>query len=188
MRSRPKTWPTIRTIIENRINQYGVAEPVVQTQGSDRVVVEIPGVTDVEAVRKLIGSTGLLHFVPIPKGTQGIGQGTHLGTDLPACPDNLQAITTPCVLFNGDQLASAAAGVDATTAQRVVNFTLKGDAATLFDKFAQVAFAGNNSPSNQHSPSSSTATSSPRRQSTPSVPAARVRSAAPSRPRTSPTS
>src|SRR3954453_23532997 len=34
----------IRTIIENRINQYGVSEPVVQTQGSDRVVVEIPGV------------------------------------------------------------------------------------------------------------------------------------------------
>ena len=40
-----ETWPTIRTIIENRINQYGVAEPVVQTQGSDRIVVEIPGVT-----------------------------------------------------------------------------------------------------------------------------------------------
>ena len=39
---------TIRTIIENRINQYGVAEPVVQTQGTDRIVVEIPGVTDVE--------------------------------------------------------------------------------------------------------------------------------------------
>src|SRR3954469_20131214 len=49
---------TIRTIIENRINQYGVAEPVVQTQGTDRVVVEIPGVNDVEAARGLIGWTG----------------------------------------------------------------------------------------------------------------------------------
>ena len=139
----------IKTIIENRINQYGVAEPVVQTQGSDRIVVEIPGVTDVEAVRSLIGSTGLLQFVPIPRGTTGIGQGTHLGTDLPSCPDNLQTITAACVLFNGDQLASAAAGVDSTTAQRVVNFTLKGNGATLFDKFAQVAFSGNNSPNNE---------------------------------------
>ena len=140
---------TIRTIIENRINQYGVAEPVVQTQGSDRIVVEIPGVNDVEAVRRLIGSTGLLQFVPIPKGTTGISQGTSLGTNLPACPDNLQTITTPCVLFNGDQLASAAAGVDSTTGQRVVNFTLKSQGATLFDKFAQVAFQGSNSGSNQ---------------------------------------
>ena len=42
----PTTWQTIRTIIENRINQYGVAEPIVQTQGSDRIIVEIPGVSD----------------------------------------------------------------------------------------------------------------------------------------------
>ncbi|HEY7024013.1 MAG TPA: protein translocase subunit SecD [Candidatus Limnocylindrales bacterium] len=141
---------TIRTIIENRINQYGVAEPVVQTQGSDRVVVEIPGVTDVEAVRQLIGSTGLLQFVPIPKNyATAVGQGTHLGTDLPACPDDLSSITTPCVLFNGDQLASAAAGVDSTTGQRVVNFTLKGPGSTLFDKYASVAYVGPNSASNQ---------------------------------------
>src|SRR3990172_4188468 len=47
----------IRTIIENRINQFGVAEPIVQTQGSDRIVVEIPGVTNEQEVRALIGST-----------------------------------------------------------------------------------------------------------------------------------
>ena len=141
---------TIRTIIENRINQYGVAEPVVQTQGSDRVVVEIPGVSDVEAVRQLIGSTGLLQFVPIPKNyATAVGQGTHLGTDLPACPTDLTTITTPCVLFNGDQLASAASGIDSTSGQRVVNFTLKGPGADLFDKFANVAYVGPNSASNQ---------------------------------------
>src|SRR5688500_15752288 len=53
---------TIRTIIENRINQYGVAEPIVQTQGNDRIVVEIPGVTNEQDVRGLIGSTGRLDF------------------------------------------------------------------------------------------------------------------------------
>src|SRR3954451_23055253 len=138
----------IRTIIENRINQYGVAEPVIQTQGTDRIVVEIPGVNDVEAVRGLIGSTGLLQFVPIPRGTTGVGQGTSLGTALPPCPESLANITQPCVLFNGDQLASAAPGFD-QTGQRVVQFTLKGAGATLFDKFAAVAFSGNNSPNNQ---------------------------------------
>src|SRR3954452_5443476 len=130
---------TIRTIIENRINQYGVAEPVIQTKGTDRIVAEVPGVNDVEAVRGLIGTTGLLHFVPIPRGTTGVGQGTSLGTALPPCPESLSNITQPCVLFNGDQLASAAPGFD-QQGQRVVQFTLKGEGATLFDKFAAVAF------------------------------------------------
>ena len=138
----------IRTIIENRINQYGVAEPIVQTQGTDRIVVEIPGVNDVEAVRGLIGSTGLLQFVPIPRGTTGVNQGTSLGTSLPPCPESLTTIAQPCVLFNGDQLASAAPGFNDTN-QRVVDFTLKAEGAALFDKFAGVAFRGNNSPDNQ---------------------------------------
>jgi protein-export membrane protein SecD len=138
----------IRTIIENRINQYGVAEPIVQTQGTDRIVVEIPGVNDVEAVRGLIGSTGLLQFVPIPRGTTGVSQGSSLGTTLPACPESLTSITQPCVLFNGDQLASAAPGFD-QTGQRVVEFTLKSGGAALFDKFAGVAFQGTNSPNNE---------------------------------------
>src|SRR5687767_6645153 len=75
---------TIRTIIENRINLFGVAEPLVQTQGSDRIVVEIPGVTNQDEVRDLIGSTGLLQFVPIPRGTQGVTDGSILPTNLPA--------------------------------------------------------------------------------------------------------
>jgi preprotein translocase subunit SecD len=140
---------TIRTIIENRINQYGVAEPLVQTQGSDRIVVEIPGVTNEQDVRKLIGSTGRLDFVPIPKGQTGISQGTILGTSLPGCPTDLKTITTPCVLFSGDQIETASAGFTGTTNQRAVDFTLKGPGAALFDKFAAIAFAGNDSPSNE---------------------------------------
>jgi preprotein translocase subunit SecD len=139
----------IRTIIENRINQYGVAEPIVQTQGNDRIVVEIPGVSNEQDVRDLIGSTGRLDFVPIPRNSNPVTDGQALGTNLPNCPENLQAITTPCVLFSGDQLASAAAGIDPTTNQRVVSFTLRDQGAVLFDRFADVGFVGLNSPQNQ---------------------------------------
>jgi preprotein translocase subunit SecD len=139
----------IRTIIENRINQYGVAEPIVQTQGSDRIVVEIPGVTNEQDVRDLIGSTGRLDFVPIPRGQGGVTEGQVLGTDLPDCPENLAAITVPCVLFSGNELASAAAAVNPTTSQRVVDFTLREEGARRFDEFARVAFRGQNSPDNQ---------------------------------------
>ncbi len=128
---------TIRTIIENRINQYGVAEPIVQTQGSDRITVEIPGVNDVDSVRKLIGSTGRLDFVPIPAGTTGIGQGTVLGTSLPDCAPNTTTFTAPCVLFSGDQVSSAVAGQNGTTGQKAVDFTLNGTGATRFATYSR---------------------------------------------------
>src|SRR5687767_3282488 len=108
----------IRTIIENRINQYGVAEPIVQTQGSDRVVVEIPGVANPEEVRNLIGSTGRLEFVPIPADMQGIGQGVQI-------PPNL----TP--LFGGEELVVARPGFDQQN-RRAVEFELASRGAQLF--------------------------------------------------------
>jgi preprotein translocase subunit SecD len=128
---------TIQTIIENRINQYGVSEPIVQTQGTDRIVVQIPGVTDVDTVRKLIGSTGRLDFVPIPASTTGVDQGTVLGTSLPACAPNTTTFSAECVLFSGDQIASAAAGSSQTTGQRAVDFTLKGTGSTLFANYSR---------------------------------------------------
>ena len=47
----------IRDIIENRVNRPGVSEPVVVVQGSDRIVIELPGVSDVDSVRRLVGQT-----------------------------------------------------------------------------------------------------------------------------------
>jgi preprotein translocase subunit SecD len=114
---------TIRTIIENRINQYGVAEPVVQTQGSDRLVVEIPGVNDVEAVRQLIGSTGRLDFVEVPPARASeVVEGSQIPSDLN-------------VIFSGDKIATAAPGFT-QTGQRAVDVTLTSEGAALFDQYA----------------------------------------------------
>ena len=62
---------TIRDIIERRVNSTGVAEPLVQTQGSDRIIVELPGVSDPDAIRALLGTTGRLDFIPLPAETYG---------------------------------------------------------------------------------------------------------------------
>lgn len=51
-----------REIVRNRIDQYGVAEPTIQTQGGRRIVVELPGVSDKDRVRKLLKGTALLEF------------------------------------------------------------------------------------------------------------------------------
>src|SRR4029077_6141208 len=56
----------VKGIIERRVNATGVSEPVVVTSGTDRIVVEVPGISDTAAIRKLVGQTGQLQFVPIP--------------------------------------------------------------------------------------------------------------------------
>src|SRR3954466_10090531 len=65
-----------KTTIDNRINQYGVPEPLIQpTSTGYRIVVELPGVDDAERVRRLIKSTAFLEFrvVKVPKGGGGVG-------------------------------------------------------------------------------------------------------------------
>ena len=106
----------IRDIVERRVNQTGVAEPVVTTQGTDRIVVELPGVEDPDSVRSLIGQTGQLQFVPIPDDATAIGDGQTI--DYPA-------------LFSGVEIESATIGSD-QTGQRTVNFVLKSEGARMF--------------------------------------------------------
>jgi protein-export membrane protein SecD len=49
-------------ILRNRVDQFGVAEPIIQQQGSDRIVIQLPGVTDKERAISLVGQTALLEF------------------------------------------------------------------------------------------------------------------------------
>jgi preprotein translocase subunit SecD len=103
----------IKDIIERRVNTTGVSEPVVVVQGDDRVVIELPGITDVESVRRLVGQTGKLDFVPL--GTTQATDGQVL--DLKQYPP----------LFSGDQLDSAAVGRDPQSGGLTVTFVLKND-------------------------------------------------------------
>ena len=113
----------IKDIVERRVNSTGVSEPVVTTQGSDRVVVELPGVTDPEAMRKLIGQTGLLDFVPLGSTQATAGQ--------------ILDPTQYPPLFSGDQVSSATVGQD-QNGRPAVDFVLKSDGA---NKFAQYTAA-----------------------------------------------
>jgi preprotein translocase subunit SecD len=113
----PGDMSVIKDIIERRVNTTGVSEPVVTTQGADRVVVELPGVTDPEAVRKLVGATGRLDFVPL--GSTQVQQGQTI--DLKTYPP----------LFSGDQVSSATVGTD-QNGRPAVDFVLKSDGAKLF--------------------------------------------------------
>ena len=111
----------VKQIIERRVNATGVSEPVVVTSGTDRIVVEVPGVSDTAAIRKLVGATGQLAFVPIPSGETPPSQGQKM--------DLSQAKYAP--LFTGTELASANIGSD-KNGQRAVDFVLKDNGKNLF--------------------------------------------------------
>ncbi|HET8786303.1 MAG TPA: protein translocase subunit SecD [Candidatus Limnocylindrales bacterium] len=100
----------IRDIIERRVNTTGVSEPVVVVQGDDRVVIELPGISDVDSVRRLVGQTGKLDFIPLGQTQASDGQ----VLDLKQFPP----------LFSGDQIESAAVGQDQTRGL-TVTFKLK---------------------------------------------------------------
>ena len=112
----------VKGIIERRVNATGVSEPQVVTAGTDRIVVEVPGVSDTAAIRKLVGQTGQLEFVPITKGSPQVNQGQVL---------DLSQYT---ILFGGEQVTSANPGSD-RNGGRAVNFNLKPGGADLFSKY-----------------------------------------------------
>ena len=117
----PNDLNVIRTIIENRVNSTGVAEPVITVQGSDRIVVELPGVSDLNAIQKLVGQTGQLEFVP-------------LGSTPKVKGDVIDPKQFPA-LFNGTELSSATIATNGQTNQRVVTFQLKDNGAKLFAQY-----------------------------------------------------
>jgi preprotein translocase subunit SecD len=121
---------TIKQIVENRVNTTGVAEPVVQTQGADRIVVELPGVDDPGPIRELLGTTGRLDFVPLPP--EKYGTRTTQGAFQAVQDQPLPTQETP--LFSGDQIDQAFASQDQNGA-RAVGFRLKGEGARLFGDY-----------------------------------------------------
>jgi protein-export membrane protein SecD len=121
----------VKGIIERRVNATGVAEPVVVTSGTDRIVVEVPGLSDTAAIRRLVGQTGQLQFVPIPTAMTPPAPQTPLDmTNAPPCPTT-DSPTAPCVLFGGEELASANVGAD-EQGRRTVTFVLKETGKNLF--------------------------------------------------------
>jgi protein-export membrane protein SecD len=125
----PRLLEQTRTIIENRVNATGVAEPIVTAQGADRISVELPGLPAeyIDEVRSLIGTTGVLEFLPVPAALQGsVGKGP--------LPDGMTDIEP---LFSGSEVASASTMEDPTTHEIVVDLRLNDTGARLFDDYAK---------------------------------------------------
>ena len=128
---------TIRDIIERRVNSTGVSEPIVVVQGTDRVVVELPGATDREAIERLVGQTGQLNFIALPAARYGTATTNTGGANGVVDGQPLPNDPTLVPLFDGTHLTGANPGVDQTTNQPVVAFTLDDTASKLFADYTR---------------------------------------------------
>lgn len=127
-----------RTIIENRVNATGVTEPNVQTAGADRITIELPGAADRAEIEQLVGTTGRLDFVPIPRQwAQSVAPGGPLPPGMDPTPDTpfTNEDIAKIAIFGGDQIAAARPGTD-PVGKPAVDLELKARGADLFDEYA----------------------------------------------------
>ena len=126
-------------IIRRRLDPEGTKEPVIQRQGSDRVLVQLPGVDDPEAVKRLLGRTAKLTFQLVDNrmtAAEAIDRGrTPPGTILlqSASDDGRSYVVEKRVMVSGEMLDGASAGIDQNN-RPAVNFALNTVGARKFGK------------------------------------------------------
>lgn len=102
------------TTLHNRVNELGVAEPVIQQQGQDRIIVQLPGVQDTARAKDIIGRTATLESrLADPVKTYLLaGEAPPPGADVFRTGDGRQVVFKRSVIFSGDRITSASASFD----------------------------------------------------------------------------
>ncbi|MGB7289947.1 MAG: protein translocase subunit SecD [Candidatus Macondimonas sp.] len=114
--------------LRNRINELGVAEPVVQQQGRDRIVVQLPGVQDTARAKEILGATATLEFRLVDMDADAAqaartGQ-VPVGDKLYKHRDGFPVLLKRELIVTGDQLVDASSGFDGQSGGPSVNVTL----------------------------------------------------------------
>jgi len=125
------------TTLHNRINELGVSEPVIQQQGLDRIVVELPGVQDTAKAKDILGRTATLEVRMVDEssearaaeaGTAAVPFGSERFLERSGQP----VIVKKQVILTGENLTDAQPGFDSQTHEAVVNLTLDAKGARIF--------------------------------------------------------
>ncbi|WP_306574234.1 protein translocase subunit SecD [Oligella urethralis] len=122
--------------LHNRINELGVAEPVIQQQGNDRIVVQLPGIQDVARAKEILGRTATLQLRMVedsPTALAAIAAGTvPFGMEAFKDTDGQTILLRRQVLLTGENLQDATAGRNPQSQQPTVNLSLDDNGARIF--------------------------------------------------------
>jgi preprotein translocase subunit SecD len=127
------------TTLRNRVNELGVAEPIIQQQGADRVVVQLPGVQDTAKAKDILGRTATLEVRMVdeehsdPASLQAAAQGQlPVGTELYKERNGIPVLVKKNVVLTGERISDAQPGYDGQTGEPAVHITLDGAGARIF--------------------------------------------------------
>jgi preprotein translocase subunit SecD len=122
--------------LHNRINELGVAEPVIQQQGADRIVVQLPGVQDVARAKEILGRTATLEIRMVddsPAASSALAAGAvPFGLERYEDSDGRPLLLRRQVILTGENLQDAQAGRDSQNQQPAVHLTLDSKGARIF--------------------------------------------------------
>jgi len=121
------------TTLRNRINELGVAEPIIQQQGQERIVVQLPGVQDTARAKEILGATATLEFRLVSQegnpAEVAAGARPPLGTRLYRERDGRPVLLERSVIITGDVINNAQSGIDQQSGGPMVRITLDGQGA-----------------------------------------------------------
>src|SRR6266702_2326560 len=130
--------------LHNRINELGVAEPVIQQQGSDRVVVQLPGVQDTAKAKEILGRTATLEVRMVDEDNMNAGalaaaQGGQVpfGDEFYIERNGQPLLVRKQVVLTGDRLTDAQPGFDNQTQEPAVHLTLDATGARIFKEYTR---------------------------------------------------
>ena len=123
--------------LHNRINELGVAEPVIQQQGLDRIVVQLPGVQDTAKAKDILGRTATLEVRMVDESAEAraaeMGSGpVPFGSEKYLDRNGQSIIVQKQVTLTGENLTDAQPGFDSQTQEPTVNLTLDAKGARIF--------------------------------------------------------
>ena len=133
--------------LRNRINELGVADPLIQRQGTDRVVVELPGVQDTAQAKRILGATATLEYRGVVEGNayDAVASGNvppearvYYRKDMGPDGKPIPVLLNKRVIASGDQLVGATSGYDSQSGTPMVSVTLNGvGGQRMFDYTSQ---------------------------------------------------
>ncbi len=124
------------TILRNRVNELGVAEPIIQQQGADRVVVQLPGVQDTARAKDILGRTASLEIRMVNEEAGALEQALSgqvpYGSDLFTERTGQPVLVKRQVVLTGDRINDAQPGFDQRNNEPAVHVSLDGTGARIF--------------------------------------------------------
>jgi len=125
------------TTLRNRVNELGVAEPVIQQQGTNRIVVQLPGIQDTARAKEILGATATLEF-RLADETHDVQEAVNgripAGFRLYKQRGGGHVLLKNRVMLTGDYITDASSGIDQQNGGPTVFITLDGNGASIFSK------------------------------------------------------